>query len=168
MAERRLTLTRVETGVLEIDGQEYAVRIGADLDVEVLTEIMELQLEIRRFGATNTKKLPDWIRRAKKLVLDVVHEHHPDVDEIKLSPTELVQVLTFLGGTPDVASQAAAELAEGAPVGEAGEPGDPPTSQRRSGSRSSRSARRSTSGRSGGEESAGASSSSISAGRTAA
>lgn len=168
MAERRLTLTRVETGVLEIDGTEYAVRIGADLDVDVLTEIMELQLEIRRYGATNTKRLPDWIRRAKRIILDVLQEHHPDVGDVKLSPTEMVQVLAFLGGSEDVARVVAADLSDGAPAGEAGEPGDPSTSPRRSRSRSSRSARASGSDRSGGEESAGASSASTSPGLTAA
>lgn len=169
MAERRLTLTRVETGTLDIDGQEYAVRIGADLDVEILSEIMELQLEIRRYGNTNAKRIPDWIRRSKRLILAVIHEHHPDVADLKLSPTELVQVLAFLGGSDDVPGDVARALSEGAPATEGAEgSSDPTISQRRSRSRSSRSARRSTSAPSGGEDSDGASSSSTSAISTAA
>ena len=168
MAERRLVIETVDTGTLSINGTDYAVRIGADLDVDVLAEIMRLQLEIRRYGTKSDAKLADWTNRAKRLIVSTIQEHHPDVDDVKLSPSAMIHVLSFLGGSDDVVTGVARDLAEGAPdTGEEGST-DPTKSPRRSRSRSSRSARASTSAPSGGEDSAGASSSPTSPISTAA
>lgn len=179
MTERTLRIQRVERATLEIpdpdggpdDYLAFAVRIGADLDVDVLAAIMELQMEIRRYGRKESK-IPDWVRRSKRLIGDVIREAEPtfDADErLALSPSQVLQVLTFLGGSADVGAEVVApELAAAPGAGNDETTADPTTSQRGSRSRRSRSEKRSTSDRAGGEESAGASSSSISATPTAA
>ncbi len=168
MAKTRLELSAPETAELAIEGREFAVRIGADLDVEVMAEILRLSGEFRRYGMKSPERLADWVERAKGLIFKVIEEQNPSEEDLAFarrrgySPSEAFQILTMFSGNPDGAEVEVADaLSEGLDEKTAqGDPADPTTSQKRSRSRSSRSARRSTSGPRTGEDSDGETSSS--------
>lgn len=155
----------------------FPVRFGADLDVDIMAEVLELQLEMRRYGSKESK-IPDWVRRAKRLVFDVIAIEHPDEEAFERvksrswSASELLQVLFLLSGRSEEEGGAIAEVAAGLATDapDTGEPGsrDPTTSPSRSRRRRSKSERSSASARAGGEESHGDSSDSTSPMPTAA
>lgn len=172
---RHLVIEESEPATLTIYGSEFAVRIGADLDVDVMAEILLLSTEFRRHGMKKPEKVAEWAKRAKALVLKIIEQENPDPHAFEavraraFSPTALFQMLTFLSANPNGAPAEVAEaLTEGLPDVESDEPVDPTSSTPRSRSRRSRSARHSTSGRAGGEASDGASSVSTSPTPTAA
>lgn len=178
---RRLVLDAPEEGVLEVVGsdgirREYAVRIGADLDVDVMAEILRLAQEFRRYGQNKPEKLAEWAERSKSLIFKVVEQGSPSDEDLAvfkrraMSPSEAYQILTLLSGNPKgVEAEVAEALTDGVEPRE-GEPteSDPTTSRSRSRGRSSRSARRAATARPTGEVSDGETSVSNSATSTAA
>jgi hypothetical protein len=163
--ERRLVIGPPKRAVLEIEGQEYAIRWGIDVDMDVLAEIARLQNEFRRFG-NRPDKMPEWNERAKKLVLDVIQESSPEAQIPRgLSPSECLQILAFIAGSENAQEEIARAIESAIPEELRGEEttGDPQTSTPRSRSRRRRSDSTSPSEQpTGDEDSDGASSSSTS------
>lgn len=176
MTTHRLVLEAPETGELVVEGREFAVRIGADLDVEVMAQILLLHQEFRRYGMNKPERIADWITRAKTLIFEIVESQSPAPEDMEflrhraMSPSEAFQILTLLSGNPGgPEAEVAAALSDGVEPGAEGEGlVDPTTSRPRSRGRSSRSARRSSSALPTGEDSGGATSGSISDMSTAA
>lgn len=178
MSQRRVLeiSTPAEPDLLRIDGHEFAVRIGADLDTDIIAEILRLEQDMRRGrGKASGEKLAGWAERAKALVLRIAEMEEPPEDELAwlrrqtINLATLTEILAFVlpkGATEEVSEALTEGLPPGSPNGD--ETSDPTTSQRRSRSRRSRSARRSTSPLDTGEDSDGATSGSTSRTRTAA
>jgi hypothetical protein len=172
---QRLVLSAPEPATLEVQGiGEFSVRIGADLDVDVMAELLAITQEYRKYG-NKPDRLGDWIMRAKRLIFQIVEQEDPDPDQLvafkrrAMSPSEALQILSLCSGnTRGVEAEVIDALGEGVEEGEGQPLTDPTNSPRRSRGRSSRSARRSTSRRDTGEGSDGVSSGSISATSTAA
>jgi hypothetical protein len=140
--ERRLVIGPPKRAVLEIEGQEYAIRWGIDVDMDVLAEIARLQNEFRRFG-NRPDKMPDWNERAKKIVLDVIRESGSEIAHLPrgLSPSECLQILAFIAGSDNAQEEIARAIESAIPEELRGEEmtGDPQTSTPRSRSRRRRS-----------------------------
>jgi hypothetical protein len=171
---QRLVLTAPEPGELVVDDRVFTVRIGADLDVDVMAELLSISQEYRRYG-NKPERLAEWIQRAKKLIFEIVDAEGPNEDDFAylkrraMSPSEALQIITLISGNPQGPEREVVDaLGDGVPEGE-GEPlTDPTRSQPRSRTRSSRSARRRASARATGEGSDGETSGSISRSGTAA
>ena len=178
MSNHRLVLTAPEPGQLAFDDggrmREFTVRIGADLDVDVMAELLSISQEYRRYG-NKPERLADWIVRAKKLIYNIVEAEGPSEEDFAylkrraMSPAEALQIINLISGNPQGPEREVMEaLADGVPEGD-GEPLANPTNSRpRSRGRRSRSARQSTTSRGTGEDSDGATSVSISGSGTAA
>lgn len=170
---RELTIGESEPAYLNIRGERYPVRYGTDLDVDVLAEAMEIENLRRRASRNPNKYLPEFIVRAKALVMKVIREQTPDAPDLSLNGNELTQILNFLGPAEQTNGAATAEvaatLADGHPsAGDEGmgERASPTTSRPRSRKRSQRSGRSTSGSPDGGEGSDGASSDSTFASST--
>jgi hypothetical protein len=168
-----------EPDLLRIEGREFAVRVGADLDTDVIAEILRFETDMRRFrGKLTGDRMADMVERAKRLVLRIVEMEDPEPEDFawlkrhSMNLSLLTEILSFVmprdgGATAEVAEALREDLPEATLNGD-GEDQDPTRSQKHSRSRRSRSAKRSTSPPDTGEGSDGETSASTSRTRTAA